>query len=90
MAGLSRGQAEAWGIFSEYLDLFAFSRRLSIGTISCVICALNSTESTYLQAGLASHLPVDLVVIVLRSMILGPSLTGHPVASLSVPLGSSI
>ena len=55
MAGLSRGQPEDVGIFSEYLDLLAFSRRLSIGTISCVICALNSTGArTFKQSGFSS------------------------------------
>jgi hypothetical protein len=85
MAGLSRGQPEEE--FSRNTSISRVSRRLSMGTISSVICAVNSTGARTFK---------HVWLLIFRSiwssscsdqMILSPSLTERPFASLSVPLG---
>ena len=87
MAGLFAWAAGRGGNFLGIPRSLAFSWRLSMGTISCVICALNSTGARTFK---------HVWLLVFRSiwssscsdqMILSPSLTGRPFASLSVPLG---
>jgi hypothetical protein len=66
MAGPSRGQPEEVGIFSEYLDLSRFpAAQYGDDLVRYLRAQLDG--SAYLQACLASHLPVDLVVIMLGS-----------------------
>jgi len=66
MAGLSRGQPEEVEIFSEYLDLSRFpAAQYGDDLVRYLRAQLDG--SAYLQACLASHLPVDLVVIMLGS-----------------------
>ena len=64
MAGLSRGQPEEVGIFSEYLSRFPAAQ---YGDDLVRYLRAQLDGSAYLQACLASHLPVDLVVIMLGS-----------------------
>jgi hypothetical protein len=77
MAGLSRGQPEEVGIFSEYLDLSRFPGGSVWDDLVCYLRA-QLDGSAYLQACLASHLPVDLVVIMLGSNDLKPVFNRTP------------
>jgi len=77
MAGLSRGQPEEVGIFSEYLDLSRFPvAQYGDDLVRYLRAQLDG--SAYLQACLASHLPVDLVVIMLGSNDLKPVFNRTP------------
>ena len=77
MAGLSRGQPEDVGIFSEYLDLSRFPGG-SVWGRSRVLSARSTRRERVPSSSLASHLPVDLVVIMLGSNDLRPVFNRTP------------
>ena len=77
MAGLARGKPEELEIFSEHLDLSRFpAAQYGDDLVRYLHAQLDG--SAYLQACLASHLPVDLVVIMLGSNDLKPVFNRTP------------